>query len=280
MFYRKLRLFLCASTIFFSCLSFEVQASELDSVDSWNRSAWDDAWRSFGLIFEGFYKQFQVKNNLYYLPPAIGATWYAFENDKNNSERAQRMKLRGHVDFVGEMGVPLNFPIISLGAYAWAAHTNDNHLAQFAMEYFATLYLTLGESALISFIDIHERPVADENLNFWETTFRGDSSFPSGHVMPYTTLFFKTLQFYGPAWSIIPFGLTVMASQQRVRDGKHYLSDVVGAFFLTAFASEGVRYANNYSGNHPFYQRVFERNIHVGLTSYNGTLGPMVSWDF
>ena len=27
-----------------------------------------------------------------------------------------------------------------------------------------------------------------------------------------------------------------MASTQRVQDGKHYVSDVVGAFFLTAFA--------------------------------------------
>lgn len=247
---------------------------------SGERSFYTDAKRSFSLIFEGAYRQFQVKNNLYYLVPGVASTWYAFENDQRISDRAREQRIRGHVQLTSDLGVLFNFPFAPAGIYAWSRYNDDNHMAQFAMEYFATLYLTLGETGLLSFIDIHERPEGQDNSNFWETAFRGDSSFPSGHIVPYTTLFFKTLQFYGPAWSIAPAVLSVWASTQRVRDGKHYLSDVIGTVFLSAFASEGVRLAANYDSNHPFYRRFFERDIHVGLTSYRGVLGPHVSWSF
>ena len=43
------------------------------------------------------------------------------------------------------------------------------------MEYMATLYLALVESGLLSFIQIHERPV-NTNIGFWEEAFRGNSS--------------------------------------------------------------------------------------------------------
>ena len=133
---------------------------------------------------------------------------------------------------------------------------------------------------MISLVHVHDRPV-ENGVGFWETAFRGDSSFPSGHIIPYAALFFKTLQFYGPYWSVIPGALTVISGQQRVEDGKHYLSDVVGAVFLTAFASEGVRQAAGYADNHPFYQRHFEdKDVQVGLIHHRGHFGPRIVWSF
>ena len=73
---------------------------------------------------------------------------------------------------------------------------------------------------------------------------------------------------------------TIWASQQRVMDGKHYLSDVVGGFFLAAMASEGVRAAAGYSKNHPTYKWLFERNFQVGVTRHEEAVGPMVSLEF
>lgn len=249
--------------------------------DSWQRDPKSDFYLAFRLMWEGAYKQFAVKTNLYYLPPAVAANWYAFEHDKRISAREQQKKMPFHIKATGELGVAMNFPIVSAGAYWLASSKKDNHLAQFSVEYFSTLYLVLIESAALSFIRVHERPVADEDLSFWETTFRGDSSYPSGHVAPYMTLFFKTLQFYGPAMAIVPGVLSLWASQQRMRDGKHYLSDVVGTFFLSAFASEGVRYAAGYEHNHPFYKRFLEHDFRVGVTSSPaGSWGPMVSWSY
>jgi hypothetical protein len=72
----------------------------------------------------------------------------------------------------------------------------------------------------------------------------------------------------------------VMTSIQRVRDGKHYLSDVVGGFFLSAFASEGVRKAGNFEGNPPAYKFLFERNVAVGIIEHEGTIGPRLTFDW
>jgi undecaprenyl-diphosphatase len=243
------------------------------------RDSLNDLLISFSWFFKGSYLQFSQVNNLYYLPPAIATTWYAFEEDERVSAYARSRELKKHVDLVGDLGVVFNFPIIPAGFYYWGRYTKNHHAVQFGMEYFAALYLTLAESGVLSFIDIHERPDKGE-LSFWETQFRGDSSWPSGHIIPYTTLFFKTLQFYGPYWAILPFVGSILSSQQRVQDGKHWLSDVVASFWLSAFASEGVRAAAKYKKNHPFYKWIFEREARIGIIHHQNKIGPRFVWNF
>ncbi len=46
------------------------------------------------------------------------------------------------------------------------------------------MYLADLETMLISHLPVHDRPRTD-HLEFSEKAFRGDSSFPSGHVIPY-----------------------------------------------------------------------------------------------
>ena len=128
---------------------------------------------------------------------------------------------------------------------------------------------------------IHRRP-NEANLSNWETDFRDTSSFPSGHVVPYAALFFKTLQFYGPAWSVIPLAFTVMSAVHRVQDGKHYLSDVVGGFFLAGFASEGVRAASKYQEHDPFYKWWAQHDLKISLMHHeergHEAMGPLISF--
>ena len=92
--------------------------------------------------------------------------------------------------------------------------------------------------------------------------------------------FFKTLQFYGPTWSTIPLVFTMVASLQRMQDGKHYLSDIVGAFFLTGMAFEGVRKVAGYTDNHSFYKRWLEHDVKVGMLRYEKAWGPMISFSY
>lgn len=236
---------------------------------------WTDLKETVEYLYKGAYTQFTLKNNLYYGAIGTATTYYAFEEDKRISDHQRNKELRKIYDVTGDLGILFSFPIVHLGTYYYGRHKKNNHAVQFAKEYMATMYLTLAETGIISYLPGHERP-NKEGQSKWETAFRGANSFPSGHIVPYSTLFFKTLQFYGPYWSLIPGTLTVWSSLQRVREGRHFMSDVVGAFWLSAMASEGVRAAAKYKKNHPFYKMVFERNLRISAIKYQNIYGPAI----
>lgn len=238
-----------------------------------------DFKQTVSYLLKGSLLQFTQKSNLYYGAGAGVSLWYSFEHDDRLLANAMQKGLPFHVNFTGDAGIALNFPILSAGFYYYGRKSKDNHLIQFTMEYTATMYLTLVETGLLSYVDVHDRPNS-YHLSFWEKEFRGDSSFPSGHIVPYAALFFKTLQFYGPYYAAVPLVLTIWSSMQRVREGRHYISDVVGAFFLTAFASEGVRAAAKYKKNHAFYKFIFEHNVRLTVLRYKSAVGPKLVYEF
>ncbi|MBC7540876.1 MAG: phosphatase PAP2 family protein [Bacteriovorax sp.] len=250
------------------------KASDLDGATYWNGLK-----TSFGYLYQGSYLQFQEKNNLYYAAVAAPALWFSFDQDKRISDNARSKAIPKLIQLSGDMAPLLGLPLISFATFTYGIKHDDKKLVQFAQECFGAMYLAFIESAALSVINIHERP-STAKLSKIETDLRGKSSFPSGHVIPFATLAFKTFQFYGPLWAIAPAGLMVMTSIQRVRDGKHYLSDVVGGFFLSAFASEGVRKAGNFEGNHPDYKFLFERNMTVGIIEHEGRIGPRLTFDW
>ncbi len=261
--------------------SYAVDAKELKEYkeETQKYSLLKDTKEAFGLLFQGSYEQFREVNNLYHAAWGVPAIAYAFENDDRIKSRYGGTEITNLVDNIGDLGVVFNFPVIHAGFYCYGRKTGNNHHIQFAKEYFASMYLALAESGLLSYVNIHSRPELS-NQSFWETEFRGKSSWPSGHVVPYMTLFFKTLQFYGPAWSALPLALSVMSSMQRIQDQKHWLSDVVASFVLSAWASEGVRRAAGYEKNHPFYKWVFEREASIGFIRHQSAIGPRIAWKF
>lgn len=266
------------SLLLFLHLSVSVMAQE-EKPKSSSSEYWADLKEATLLLFEGSYTQFTTKTNLYYAAAGVPLLWYSFENDDRINARYAGTEITNIVDHVGDAGVVLNFPVMHLGFYLYGKKTGNNHHVQFAKEYFAAMYLTLFQSGLLSYISVHERP-STSNTSFWEREFRGDSSWPSGHVVPYTTLFFKTLQFYGPKWATIPFVLSIMSGMQRIQDRKHWLSDIVGSFVFSAWASEGVRKAAGYRKNHPFYKWAFEHDLSVGVARHRGAIGPQAYWTF
>ena len=240
---------------------------------------WKGLKTSFNYLYVGSYQQFQEKNNLYYAGLAVPTLWFSFDRDKRISDNARTKHIPKLIQLSGDLAPVLGLPLLSFGTFSYGVKHNDPKMIQFAEEYFGAMYLAFIESAAMSLIYIHERP-STVGLSKVETSLRGKSSFPSGHVIPYATLAFKIFQFYGPYWALVPTTLLVMTSIQRVRDGKHYLSDVVGGFFLSAFASEGVRRAGNFAGNHPTYKILFERNLALGIIEHEGAIGPRVSLDW
>lgn len=265
--------------LFFLILAQFVNSSSSFAAELNKESYWSGLKTSFSYLFQGSYLQFQEKNNLYYAAAATPLLWYSFDQDKRISNHARTKRIPKLMELASDLAPVLSFPLISFATYSYGVSHDDQKMIQFAQEYFGAMYLALLESAAISLIDIHQRP-SSEGLSKVETSFRGKSSFPSGHVIPYATLAFKTFQFYGPYMAIAPAGLFVLTSMQRVQDGKHYLSDVVGGFFLSAFASEGVRRAGNYSGNHPAYKFIFERNATIGVIEHQGVIGPKFTFDW
>lgn len=239
----------------------------------------EDLYESVNLLIRGSYTQFTTSSNLYYAAAAVPSVWYSFEHDDRIKSRYGGTEIKNIVDHIGDLGVVTNFPVIHGVFYYVGKKNQNNHHVQFAKEYAAAMYLALAETGIMSYFYVHSRPVVGDE-SFWETEFRGKSSWPSGHVVPYMTLFFKTLQFYGPAWSSLPLVLSVAASMQRIQDQKHWLSDVTTSFFLSAWASEGVRKAAGYKKNHPFYKFALEHNLQFGVFRKFNTLAPMVALNF
>jgi undecaprenyl-diphosphatase len=265
-----MRFFLLFTLIF----SLNLDAAELN-----RESYWDGLKTSFTYLLKGASLQFQEKNNLAYASVAAPVLWFSFNEDKRISKNARLKTIPKYMQLTSDLSPVLGLPLVSLATYSYGLKNNNSTMIQFAEEYFASLYLAFAESALLSLVYIHERP-STEHLSKVETSFRGKSSFPSGHVIPYATLAFKTFQFYGPYTAILPTALLFLTSVQRVRDGKHYLSDIVGGVFLSAFASEGVRSAAHFSGNDPTYKFIFERNFTVGYVEHEGTVGPKITFDW
>lgn len=251
-----------------------ISAAELDTTTAWNGLK-----SSVTLMYQGSYLQFTEKNNLYVTAAAAPALWYSFKEDKRLTNHARTKKIPKYMQISSDLAPALSFPIIPIAFFSYGVKKDDKHATQFAKETFATMYLALLESAALSVVPIHDRPDTAK-LSKWETNFRGSSSFPSGHVIPYATLAIKTFQFYGPYYAIVPSALFLATSIQRVRDGKHYVSDVVGGFFLTVFASEGVKKAANYQGNNIVYRELLERNFRLGYATHAGAIGPQVSFSW
>lgn len=267
----------------FSFISFLISAlvavTPLRAEELTGPAYWDGLKTSFTYLYQGSYLQFTAKNNLYVAAAAAPALWYSFEEDKRITFHEMTKKIPKYMQISSDLAPVLSFPIIPVAFFTYGLKKDDSVALEFAKETFATMYLALVESAALSVIDIHERPKKDK-LSKWETNFRGDSSFPSGHVVPYAALTLKTLQFYGPYYAMAPGALFLATSIQRVRDGKHYLSDVVGGFFLTVFASEGVRAAAGGNNATTAYKTLFNSNYRVGYISHEGVIGPAVNFDW
>lgn len=251
-----------------------ISAAELDA-----QTSWEGLKSSMTYLYQGSYLQFTEKNNLYIAAAAAPSLWYSFEEDKRISMNARTKSVPKYMQVTSDLAPLLSLPLIPMAFFSYGIKKDDERAVQFAKETFATMYLALLESVVLSTVPVHERPDS-RNLSKVEKSFRGSSSFPSGHVIPYAAFALKTFQFYGPYYAIVPSALYVATSIQRVRDGKHYLSDVVGSFFLTAFASEGVRKAADYKGNNLVYRSLFEHNFRIGYAAFEGAIGPRITLDW
>lgn len=241
---------------------------------------WSDILLTGRLMLHGLYLQFAQKENLYILPGAIASNSWAFDNDKRIRRNFRSKSLPSIVDNIGDFGVVLNFPIAMGGVWYYSKHSNNSKLTSFAIEWAATTYLSLAESGLLSFIHIHERPDT-ENLSTWEKGFRGDSSYPSGHVIPYMALTWTTFHYYGPYWALIPFGFSLASSYQRVKDDKHWVSDIVGSFFFTAFASYGVKAQMKKEKTKSFLSKaIIEHDLNFSIVPAFDTWMPIVTFRY
>ena len=221
-------------------------------------------------LLKSSYTQFSSPAVWAYLGASLPVMAYSFHHDKKIYQKYIN-HTQSSADKINEsLAIISTFPFLNYGFYHYGKKNKDLKMIQFSLELFATTYLASLESMLISFIHIHDRPDSS-NLNFFETTFRGSSSFTSGHVVPMMALTLKTYQFYGPLASIIPLSLAIWHGKERVVNRKHYLSDITGAFILTAMASEGVRVqAKGYQYAHPLYKLFFGKNHQVRLQIQHG----------
>lgn len=240
----------------------------------------DDFLESLKWTYQGSYKQFQGTQNLIFAGLAVLSSAYFIHNDERISQKAVKKHQNEKIfRAISDSSIFFNTPVMPFFFYSLGAINQDSHMIQFSKEYFAALNLSLVEAAVISAVPVHQRPDQKE-LTFWEKAFRGQSSFPSGHVVGYTVLGFKSLQFYGPHYALLPFVLATATAFERVHAEKHYVSDVVASGFLSFLASEGVRYAAGYKQNHPVYEWIFNHNFSINYIRYEGIPGLQASMTF
>ncbi|MEK6626780.1 MAG: phosphatase PAP2 family protein [Bdellovibrionota bacterium] len=240
----------------------------------------DDFLQSMKWAYQASYKQFSGTQNLIFAAIAVAATGYFIHNDERVSQKAVRKhKNERFFRFVSDSSIFFNTPILPMTFYYWGRTHQDVKTVRFSQEYLSALTLAMVESLAISIIPVHQRP-DKKDLSFWETAFRGQSSFPSGHVIGYTVLGFKSLQFYGPQYALVPMTLAVATAFERVHSEKHYASDVIASAFISLLASEGVRYASNYDKNHPIYEWIFKHDFKISYIRKDEIPGLQTSLNF
>lgn len=221
---------------------------------------WSDIGTTLNLAWRGSYEQFQSKTSYAYLGTGSVFLAHAIDRDDEIIAHYGRNEKNTPMEILDALGVIGGSPIWPAIFYIYGRNNADEKLLRFTMESVAAIFLAQMETVAFSFMDIHERPSKD-SLSKWETSFRGDSSFPSGHVIPWYIMGLKTMQFYGPAMSSIPFIVGLGISYERIQSRKHYWSDIIGSMILSGMASEGVRKAAGHSKNHSFYKNHLENDF-------------------
>ena len=257
----------------------EIKDLNVTRNENFNHNVKDDALEALNYLGRGAYLQFSEPSSLIMLGAATAFLIPFWNSDKKLSAKASAKKDHKIESIASSAGVAVNFPIIPFATYAYARNTQDEKLLKFSQETAAATTLGLIEASVISIAPLHPRPSPD-NLNFWETAFRYESSFPSGHTVGWTVLTFKTFQYYGPWTALVPGTMAYFASMERVKTDKHYLSDVIGSAVVGFMASEGVRAAANHQNNHPVYKWIFEHDLRVGFMSLEKKSMGTVSFTF
>lgn len=261
------------------CAEKPPQLKDLEVINN-ERTLWGDFKTSLIFAGKGSYLQFKgTQNQILWGISALTVAYY-FKNDKEIAEKAKRPRENEKlITLVSDIGIGFNTPIISALFYSWGRKNNDEKMIRFSQELFATSALSLIETAIISAFPVHQRPNTS-NLSFIEKSVRGTSSFPSGHVIGFAALTFKSFQFYGWPSAIIPGVLTFISAFERIHTEKHYISDVIASTFITLLASEGVRAASNYSGNNSLYKKLLMHEFKMGYIRKDKAPGLVVSFKY
>lgn len=238
----------------------------------------NDVKASFSYLGYGFLGQFN-RNNLVHSALFTPALWHSFQEDDRYASYFKSKKHIGLTKIVSDSAIFMNFPFFSMGMYYLGKKKNNDRLVEFAKEFFAAHYLAAVQVMALSFIEVNQRPDTARQ-SFWETAFRGKSSFPSGHVLPFTVLTWKVTQFYGPLYALIPLPFALATAYERLESGRHYMSDVVGGIFMGIVSSEGVRAAARNPDNHPFYKWVYEHQASVFPVVQEGHYALNFSYSF
>jgi len=220
----------------------EVKGKESQEKWSFKNQGYKDLKETFTLFAHASYGQFITPQAWATLGVSAAALSYSFEHDQRITQHEITKKTWPAKGLWEGIAITSTFPLTQIIFYGIGQKTQNHKLVQFAKETLAASSLALLESSLLSRIHIHRRP-QEKDLNFWEKNFRGDSSWPSGHVIPLSVFTWKTVEHFGFLPALLPASALYMVARERVRSGKHFTSDVVGGIFVGFLASAGTTYA-------------------------------------
>lgn len=263
------------------CLFFILFSSLLNAQEGEYPSLKEDTFTMGRMIRKASYIQFTGPQSWAIMGVGLGTVLLVYNNDKKLLRQWDGNGPSSTVKIFGDYGALfLNLPFFAMGLNQLAKHKNNPKLYHFSLEYAATAYLTLPETYIISAIPIHKRP-STQNQNFVERYFRLKSSFPSGHMAAVSSLFFKTLQYYGPLVATPALAMAVMTATHRMQTHRHWPSDVIGTFFLGWLASEGTRMVHHQPQHYDrLYRFIYRHQLTVSPTWTEEMKGLRLSMAF
>jgi len=221
-------------------------APELTGVDWDQVTLFGDVGEIFGTAWHASYGQLQHTDTLTTLGLGAAATWLVEDNDDSLLARYQGKEFltSGLFDAVGDQTALAlaAAPVVTWLVSSW---TKDEKLRSYSIESLSAIVLTYAETELITnAIPTHERPrneAGDEASNFFDTAFRGQYSFPSGHLIGPFIVTMKTWDYYGWQVALLPATVTGVSAFNRIADGSHYPSDIAAAAVLSLSAHFATR---------------------------------------
>ena len=217
------------------------------SATDWEKvSLFGDVGDVLGIAWKASYTQLLDAENLTILGVGGLATWAA---DANDDGWLRKLRSRDYLtnDVMSVIGdeTALAMAAVPLATWLLANRFEDEKLRSFSLETLSGITLVYAETLLIAHaIPTHERPRdldGDPASSFFDTAFRGNYSFPSGHLIGPLMVTLKAWDYYGWKAAIVPATVTTVSAFNRIGDGSHYPSDVVAATVLSISAHLSTR---------------------------------------
>jgi len=235
-----------SASAFAGPLDATTNAPEPGRIDFEQVTLFGDIGETLSIAWDSSYSQLAHADTLSTLGIGALAVWAADDRDDAWLDKLRQREYLTN-DIVSFVGDETALALTAVPAITWllANQSEDEKLRRYSIETMSAISLVYAETLFIAHvIPTHDRPRDSEGnpaTSFFDTAFRGEYSFPSGHMIAPFLVTMKTWDYYGWQAAFLPATVTAVSAFNRIADGSHYPSDVVASAVLSLSAHWATR---------------------------------------